>query len=272
PEVLRPEPARPEPARPAAPEAPRPEPARAEAPRKNADGSQYVRPSQRAAAQPAAQPERTTPDRPTPERSAPQRPTAPQPTPAGSSPAQAPAPGGLDAAAVRRVWSELLATIRNTSKRTAALLATATVQTVEGDTLVIAHAAAPLARLLAETSNTDAIAQALVTLFGGTWKVRCIHADPSSAPDTGTAAPPRAQAKATPERTFEPPRRASRPVEQLPPEPPAEDIPPPPEPEDEEEMLAQAAHKPDPDAPRQDPEAAMLKLLAEKLGARPVEG
>ncbi|EWC62122.1 DNA polymerase III subunits gamma and tau [Actinokineospora spheciospongiae] len=276
PEAPRSEPARPEPARTAAPEAARPEPARAEAPRKNADGSQYVRPSQRAAAQPTPQPERTTPERPTPERPAPQRHAAPEPAPTGSAPtgsAQAPAaaPGGLDAAAVRRVWSELLATIRNTSKRTAALLATATVQAVEGDTLVIAHAAAPLARLLAETSNTDAIAQALVTLFGGTWKVRCIHADPSSAPDTG-AAQPRTQPKATPERTFEPPRRSSRPVEQLPPEPPAEDVPPPPEPEDEEEMLAQAAHKPDPDAPRQDPEAAMLKLLAEKLGARPVEG
>ena len=58
-----------------------------------------------------------------------------------------------------------------------------------------------------------------------------------------------------------------------PPEPPEPDDPLPPEPDDEEAMLAEAARPADPDAvaQSQDPEEAMLKLLADELGARPLK-
>ncbi|MDQ3401879.1 MAG: DNA polymerase III subunit gamma/tau, partial [Actinomycetota bacterium] len=173
------------------------------------------------------------------------------------------APGAMDAAGVRRVWSELLGAVRKVSRSTEAMLTNATVQTVEGNAVVLAHTAAPLARRLGEARNTDAIAQAMSAVLGGTWHVRCVHAD-----GAGAARPSAAEVPA-PTRTFEPPRRVA--VQEAPPEP---DLPPPPpEPEDEEELMAQAARKPEPgdERSRQDPEEAMLKLLAEKLGARPVE-
>ncbi|SDD86051.1 DNA polymerase III subunit gamma and tau [Actinokineospora iranica] len=222
-----------------------------------------TRPSQRAA-QPSAEPARPAQPEPT---------TAPEPVAEST-------PGALDAAGVRRVWSELLGAVRKSSRSTEAMLTNATVAAVEGDVVVIAHPAAPLARRLGEPRNADAIAQALVSVLGGRWQVRCVHAEPGAAappPPRAAAAPPaRPAAPARSERTFEPPRRVMNnrpPAEDLPPEPPEPDLPPPPEPEDEEEMLAQAARKPDPNdaAAREDPEAAMLKLLAEKLGARPVE-
>jgi DNA polymerase-3 subunit gamma/tau len=41
---------------------------------------------------------------------------------------------------------------------------------------------------------------------------------------------------------------------------------------DEEEMLAEAARPGDADDQRLDPEAVVLKLLADELGARPLKG
>ncbi|WP_018683944.1 DNA polymerase III subunit gamma and tau [Actinokineospora enzanensis] len=226
-----------------------------------------TRPSQRAA-EPAAPVAAPRPAAPTP---------APPVEPPAAEPVAAAAPGAMDAAGVRRVWSELLGAVRKASRSTEAMLTNATVHSVDGDAVVISHPAAPLARRLAEPRNADAIAQAMIAILGGRWQVRVIHAEPGSAP----AAPARAARPAPeqPTRTFEPPSRASAPArppvdEAPPPEPPEPDVPLPPEPEDEEEMMAQAARKPDPNdpGPRQpDPEEAMLKLLAEKLGARPVE-
>ncbi|GLW95450.1 DNA polymerase III subunit gamma and tau [Actinokineospora globicatena] len=264
-----------------------------------------TRPSQRAAepAQPArpVQPARTPEPAPEPPRAAepprtpePARtpPRAPEPVrtpepPRAAEPAPEPvpepapqpvepgAPGALDAAAIRRVWPELLTVVRSTSRSTEAMLTNATVQSVEGETVVIAHPAAPLARRLGDPRNADAIAQALGTVLGGRWQVRCVHAEPGAA----AQAPRPARPAAEPARSYEPPRRQAQPPatatpadEIPPPEPPEPDLPP--EPEDEEEMMAQAAVKPDPNdasTRQQDPEAVMLKLLADTLGARPVE-
>ncbi len=196
---------------------------------------------------------------------------------AETAPAAPAAPGAIDAAGVRRVWSELLGAVRKISRSTEAMLTNATVQSVEGEVVVIAHPSAPLARRLGEQRNADAIAQALVAVLGGHWQVRCAHAEPGSAPPPPRAGGAPAAAVRTPEapaRTYEPPRRVLNnrpPAEDVPPEPPEPDLPP--DPEDEEEMLAQAARKPEPGEPvsKQDPEAVMLALLADKLGARPVE-
>ncbi|MGH3863492.1 DNA polymerase III subunit gamma and tau [Actinokineospora sp.] len=205
-------------------------------------------------------------DWPTP--STPANGAAPQSAPAAPTPS---APGALDATAIRRVWSELLGAVRKASRSTEAMLTNATVQSVEGTTVVIAHTAAPLARRLGEPRNVEAIAQALNAVLGGSWQVRCVHAEPGSTPTSAAPARPPTQA---PQRTYEPPSRVINnrpPAEDAPPPPPEPDLPP--EPEDEEELMAQAAHAPEPGAEgsRQDPEEAMLRLLAEKLGAKPLK-
>ncbi|WP_424183878.1 DNA polymerase III subunit gamma and tau [Actinokineospora sp. G85] len=266
-------PARPVAARPSQREEAPPRPAqREEAPAQREEAPPVVtRPSQRKEAPPVV-------TRPSQREQAPPVPSPAQPEEAPAqeeAPAPAPA-GGLDASAVRRVWPELLSAVRKSSRSTEAMLTNATVHSVEGDTVVIGHPAAPLARRLAEPRNTDAIATAIADVLGGHWQVRCVHAQPGAGgpPTTTSAAPARpAPTRSSAERTFEPPKRIAR-VEEVGQEPPTEDVPPPPEPEDEEEMLAQAARRPDPNepaTPKQDPEAAMLKLLADKLGARPVE-
>ncbi|MFC3899045.1 DNA polymerase III subunit gamma and tau [Lentzea rhizosphaerae] len=255
---------------------------------------------------PAAEPPRQAPPAPAPapQAAAPvQRPTAPSqpaPAPAAQPPAAAPTPvaappqaaapppepapttGGMDATAVRRVWSELLAAVRASSRSTEAMLTNAMVSEVDGNVVTITHTSAPLARRLAEPRNTEAIANALATVLGGTWQVRCTHGTPSAAPQAAAPAkaprpaPTRPSQAAQNARQPEPQRQAPRPPADdvpPPPEPPEPDEPLPPEPDDEEAMLAEAARPVDPDSVNeaQDPEAVMLKLLADELGARPLK-
>ncbi|MEV6243968.1 DNA polymerase III subunit gamma and tau [Lentzea sp. NPDC051838] len=227
---------------------------------------------------PPAQPPAAT------QSSAPAQPAAPS---AEQSAQAAPAAEGtLDAAAVRRIWSELLAAVRASSRSTEAMLTNAMVSEVDGNVVTIAHTSAPLARRLAEPRNTEAIANALTTVLGGTWQVRCVHGTPSAAPQA--TQPPKAarpaptrpsQAQQQPPRQPEPQRQPTPPSRPPaddvppPPEPPEPDDPLPPEPDDEEAMLAEAARPVDPDSvsKEQDPEAVMLKLLADELGARPLK-
>ncbi|WP_053738251.1 DNA polymerase III subunit gamma and tau, partial [Nocardia sp. NRRL S-836] len=96
--------------------------------------------------------------------------------------------GGMDAMAVRRIWSELLAAVRSTSRSTEAMLTNAMVSEVDGNVVTIAHTSAPLARRLAEARNTEAIATALATVLGGTWQVRCIHGTPGATSQATTPA------------------------------------------------------------------------------------
>jgi len=212
-----------------------------------------------------------------------QQPAAPEPAPEPATPAPVPAASGsIDAAAVRRLWSELLASVRKNSRSTEAMLTNATVQSVDGDTVVIAHTAAPLARRLGEPRNVDAVAQALGEVLGGKWVVKCVHAEPSaggpavaqkqrSEPPTYTrptqpaaAAPPAAPPPApAPTPSPEPPPKPAAtpppPDEPLPPEPPA----------DEDYFEPDNGAPPPPEEPN--PEADMVKLLTDKLGARPID-
>ena len=208
-----------------------------------------------------------------------QPPAAPAPEPA--APATPPvASGSIDAAAVRRLWSDLLTVVRKNSRSTEAMLTNATVQSLEGDTVVIAHTAAPLARRLAEPRNVDAIANALTEVLGGKWQVRCVHAEQGaggtavaqkqrSEPPTytrPTQPQPQAPAPAPAAPEPEPPRAAPAPPppadEPLPPEPPADDY-------YEDDIDAATAGPPAPPPP--DPAADMVKLLTDKLGARPLD-
>jgi DNA polymerase-3 subunit gamma/tau len=86
--------------------------------------------------------------------------------------------GGLDAAAVRGMWQTvLLPEVRVRSKVTYALLSNATVHTIDGQTLVLTIASAPLVRQLSEERHVEKIVEALHAALGGDWKVRCELAD-----------------------------------------------------------------------------------------------
>ncbi len=176
---------------------------------------------------------------------------APAPAPATEPPAS----GGMDAVAVRRVWSELLAEVRERSRTTEVMMSNATVQAVDGDTLVLTIPSAPLARRLSEQRNTEVIVAALNAVLGVDWRVRCELDDGGL--DIGRAA--------TPTTSPSPPpyRRTGDPVPQPPePEPP---------PVDDEIMLAEAAEDPGEQPPRRDPEEVAMKLLTAQLGARELD-
>jgi DNA polymerase-3 subunit gamma/tau len=178
------------------------------------------------------------------------------------------APASIDAAAVRRVWSEILAAAKQRSRSTGALLVNATVRAIEGDVIVLAIGSEPLARRLSEQRNTDVIADALHAVLGVRWRVRCDHGD---APPATSARPAASRAPAPPQRPSRPaptrpaPTRRSAPeeAEPLPPEPPDEDAPP----DDEEAMMAEAAADSASPAVRRDPEEVAIELLSAQLGA-----
>jgi DNA polymerase III subunit gamma/tau len=199
--------------------------------------------------------------------------------PPPAEPAAADPGTALDAAAVRRVWSEVLAAARAQSRSIEAMLVNATVRAVQGDTLVLGIGAPSLARRLSEPRNADIVSAALHTVLGVRWQVRCESGDAPAAPPAGGRGgaprrpepPSRPQQAPPPARAHRPPpaRRSSAPDDgvPLPPEPPDDDAPPD---DDEEAMLAEAA-VPVADGERRDPEEAAIELLTTQLGARAIE-
>lgn len=243
-----------------------------------AEPAQFTRPSAKPAAKPEVKPEpvEAKPAEPQPEPVEPERepvpeavvapPPDPVPNPAhavAAEPEPASAPGELNATAVRTMWPTVRDKVRERSRTTEVMLSGATVRAVEGDTLVLTHESAPLAKRLSEQRNADVIAEALKDALGVNWRVRC---------ETGSPATP---AAAPPPRKSPPPSPPSRRV-----------VPPPPEPEppvtdsaaaesaqrDEEEHMLAEAGRTDPSAPRRDPEEAALELLQNELGARRIGG
>ena len=181
------------------------------------------------------------------------------------------APTSLDAAAVRRAWSEILAAAKQRSRSTGALMVNATVRAVDGDVLVLTIGSEPLARRLSEQRNTDVIADALHAVLGVRWRVRCDHGDAAPPPArpaaSRTSAPPQRPSRPAPSRSA--PTRRSTPDdgEPLPPEPPDEEAPP----EDEEAMMAEAAADAAAPTVRRDPEEVAIELLSAQLGATAIE-
>jgi DNA polymerase-3 subunit gamma/tau len=205
-----------------------------------------------------------------------QRTDAPaQPSRDGAAPQQAAEPpqrpDALDAAAVRRVWSEILAAAKQRSRSTGALMVNATVRNVDGDVLVLAIGSEPLARRLSEQRNTDVIADALHAVLGVRWRVRCDHGDAAPPPARPaaprTAPPPQRPARPAPARPAPDRRSAPDDGEPLPPEPPDEDAPP----DDEEAMMAEAAADAAAPTVRRDPEEVAIELLSAQLGATAIE-
>jgi DNA polymerase III subunit gamma/tau len=198
-----------------------------------------------AAAEPEHQP---APEQPAPEPS--------QPAPELRPPAAG--PGEPGAAAVRTLWPTVRDKVRQRSRTTEVMLAGATVRAVEGNTLVLSHESAPLAKRLCEQRNADVIAEALKDALGVDWQVRC---EAGTATLTATEDPPPARPVERPARRMVPPPPAS-------PEPPAHDDSD--QRAEEESMLAEASQD-DSSAPRRDPEEAALELLQNELGARRID-
>jgi len=218
-----------------------------------------------AAPLPAAQPSRS-PRRPEPK-------PAPQPTPAPADepapvpvveptpvPAAEPAavPGELNAAAVRTMWPTVRDKVRQRSRTTEVMLAGATVLAIEGNTLVLTHSSAPLAKRLSEQRNADVIAEALKDALGVNWRVRCdtggavpVTSDPAPPPAGGRVSPPVPQASPAPTDVLAVVESGQQD-------------------DDEEHMLAEAGRA-DPQAPRRDPEEVALELLQNELGARRID-
>ena len=192
---------------------------------------------------PSARPRTPEPERgPAPESQAKPEPVLkaeakPEPVPAPPVPPSAPAaaPGEPGAAAVRTMWPTVRDKVRQRSRTTEVMLAGATVRAVEGNTLVLTHDSAPLAKRLCEQRNADVIAEALKDALGVDWRVRC---------ETGAPAP------AVLESPVVDVERAQR--------------------ADEDRMLAEAGRD-DPSVPRRDPEEAALELLQNELGARRID-
>jgi DNA polymerase-3 subunit gamma/tau len=195
---------------------------------------------------------------PEPKAEAEPAPPAPEPAPAPEPPpppvrppsdplveaqaATVPSMGGEpNAAAVRSMWTTVREKVRQRSRTIDVMLAGAIVRAVEGDTLVLSHESAPLAKRLVEQRNSDVIREALKDALGVDWKIRC---------EVGTAAAAAAPAAAEPD-------------DPVVPAPPQRD-------EDEEDMLAEAGNDTS-DVPRRDPEEAALELLQNELGARRID-
>lgn len=206
------------------PQAPKAEPEPAPAPKPE--------PAPAPKAEPAPTPKAAPPPTPPPVRP-PSDPVVEAPVPTEAS-----LGGEPNAAAVRSMWTTVREKVRQRSRTTEVMLAGAIVRAVEGDTLVLSHESAPLAKRLVEQRNSDVIRDALKDALGVDWKIRC---------EAGAAAP-----AAAPE------------PESVAPSPPHRD-------DDEEDMLAEAGNDTS-EAPRRDPEEAALELLQTELGARRIDG
>jgi DNA polymerase-3 subunit gamma/tau len=197
----------------------------------------------------AAEPVRT----PAPE------PSPPEPSPPDENPSAA-SSGEPSAAAVRTLWPTVRDKVRQRSRTTEVMLAGATVRAVEGNTLVLTHESAPLAKRLCEQRNADVIAEALKDALGVDWRVRCEAGAANPAATEPATAPARPAERGGGSRTVSrPPATTEAPAE-------ADSA----QRAEEESMLAEAGQH-DASTPRRDPEEAALELLQNELGARRID-
>ncbi len=141
-------------------------------------------------AQAPAAPQESPPEPAVSQTTAPQV-AAPQAAPAPVQAAQGgQGVGALDAGAVRRVWADVLSLVSGKSKKAAAIVREATVQDVEGTTLVLGFKHTAHANML--NASPDVLISALSELLGGKWQVRCeIGGQPGGGGGGSRPTPPR---------------------------------------------------------------------------------
>ena len=135
-------------------------------------------PAQEEAAE-ARPPRRAQQDEPEPQRPARTRPAARQDDPAPAEP-QAPPErvhtpvGQLDAAAVRRIWPEVLDNVKRRRRTAHALLMNVSVQSVDNGVLTLTISSIPLSRLLAQDANTEVVRSAVKDVLGVDWRINVV--------------------------------------------------------------------------------------------------
>jgi len=99
----------------------------------------------------------------------------PTPPPAAEpAPAPAAATGGIDAAAVRRQWSDVLDAVRRRKRTTHALLLNAQVTAVKGSEVSVSFNTAPLARQFSQGVNSDVLRESLAEVLGVDWTISTV--------------------------------------------------------------------------------------------------
>jgi len=152
-------------------------------------------------------------------------------------------PGQIDAAAVRRIWPDVLDAVKRRRRTTHALLMNVSVQSLDAGTLTLAISSEPLSRLLAEEINLDCVRGAVKDVLGVDWRVR-VALDGGG----GTTGPAPAVSAGPAEAPRHDPRDDPR--------------------DEEPDQAASATVAP---APRPDPEGAAISLLESQLGARRID-
>ena len=136
---------------------------------------------------PALVKETSAPSGPQPSAGTPE--TAPRAVESAPPPVAEPAPpGSIDAAAIRRVWDEVLATVRRRSQKAWAVVREAVVRDVHGDELVLVFQHGVHANMFG--GQAQLLVEAVREVFGGTWRVRAeVGGDGRPAAPTAPTAP-----------------------------------------------------------------------------------
>lgn len=153
---------------------------------------------------------------------APESPPA-QPAPEAGSPPDA-SPGaaeptagqGFDAAAVRRVWTELLRAVAERNRPTQALLLNATVQDLRDGALVLSMPTSGLVKQFAQQHRIDFVRDAMRAVIGGEWDVRCLEAGATDNVQSGqsSAQPAQKSTQSTQQSTQQSAQRSTQPAQQ----------------------------------------------------------
>jgi DNA polymerase III subunit gamma/tau len=106
------------------------------------------------------------------------------------------ATGDLDAAAVRRIWDDVLEVAKRLKRRTHAILLSGPAQVVDvrGNVLVLGFASGPVERQFSTGDNADILRVALKEILGVDWRIETTLSGPAAAAASGdddqSAAPP----------------------------------------------------------------------------------
>jgi DNA polymerase-3 subunit gamma/tau len=98
--------------------------------------------------------------------------------------------GELDAAAVRRIWPEVLDAVKRRRRTAHALLMNVSVHSVDNGVLTLTISSVPLSRLLAQDANTDVVRGAVKDVLGVDWRINVVVDGGGPGGDPAVAAPP----------------------------------------------------------------------------------
>ena len=166
-----------------------------------------------------------------------------------------------DSNALRQLWPEVMAALRERSKVKWAMMNEVVIASVDGDAVSLL-APAGLARRIADESNLTVLREVLQSVVFGHWKLTVTAAGPVN----GSAAVPAEEPPADPEP--EPAPRAARPARPARPEPAA---PPPRAVADDDGVDEDSDEVHGSQRAGGDAEAAAIELLQTSLGARPID-